>query len=1256
MKSLKTILFVLGILFSGGVVLILTPGIWQNKIETVLNEKFLSEKGWHISIGTLKGHFFTTVIMEDILLWHIDGSNVLSNKIRSKINIIPLITGKLSLELLEINEIEAALKENSIINAGAGKSFELDYPEFPFHIDDFRLNGKIKIVKMDTVYHFDLKFVGNTNYHSRELDIGFDNLIINYEDSLFTVDLNGSSLRIKKSGEIVSHLSGVALTIPFEGDLFYSRTPETQFSGEVLLGEVSLPEEFFKGIPMKPVFSSLSTLIKFESDLTNFHGTAEVFNDLGLNLYGKFSLNKTPEELFVETIELKSDSTMLKLNGVLKNSGRVNGNILLSNLDLNQWLIDQESTNISGEVLIEGLINDGILSKLSLTVEVQESKLYLEDLVSISGTISYHDSLVEFIDPLTLFIGPSSIIINGNINLISESMDLEFDMKEADVFIINNFWSDSLETGTATGQMNVFGSFAEPSLDADLFCKNILYKDAYLEEMEIHSSFDNSKNVANGFAHISFKNGTWKDYHLDNGTVDLKFISGVIELENIQMNKGNDFIQLSGKIEENGNVFLDRLQATYEGHYLALPSPLNFILKDESIIVKPFVLHVDDGVIEGYFHKKKLLDGRFKLSNIESSLISPFIQNNRFKLSGIIFGELGVHESMGKYNFSSDISLKRGSIFGQDFDDLIVSLFVRDEILHIEELTLIHGKNTGLQVMGTFPLKSQNGQPIEIDLNTKFSNLDLEILPQVIPDWFHLGGQINGNLKVGGTTEKTVFDFDMTINNAVFDKIQFGLVKGKGSYDGKNLIFSKFSSVQGQSYLEGTASLPFDYNIGSGHFGQTILDNPLFLNVGGHTKDLSFITQYLAGVDSIIGDFNIKLGLNGTWQDIVRDGWIYIKDAKVFTNLLKSPIDRVDGYGNLIRNRLNIESLNGVMVKSRGNQQGKNLVLTGGMDMSKFFQPYFDIWITGEDIYFEALRDDIKGLVDLDVSVKGKDNITISGKVPILDVEMYKEFTSSNMAGSFSKEGRVSLNYKINFPIIGDFTLLNNQIDARFGGDINITKLGTYPTDFSGEVFFKEGKFYYSSDIFTITEGYLIFDKKGFNPYFNMTAITTIDDEQIDISFTGPLSNPNLMLTSGSGFSQSDILELLTWGKRFEDQEISYSGIGTRATSLFEGWLDIQLDRKLMQLSGLDRFGILEKVKIEGATSLLGPEGRKDFKIGANVTRTISFNYAFRRSFSLTNPNHAVGVEYKVNKYLSLSGDVDQNGKVHAKYKLRYAY
>ena len=87
MKRLRTILLLFGILSAGGIILLLTPRLWQDKIEIVLNKNFLSSKGWQISIGTIKGHLFSTVIMEDILLWHQDGSNVLSNEVSSKINL-----------------------------------------------------------------------------------------------------------------------------------------------------------------------------------------------------------------------------------------------------------------------------------------------------------------------------------------------------------------------------------------------------------------------------------------------------------------------------------------------------------------------------------------------------------------------------------------------------------------------------------------------------------------------------------------------------------------------------------------------------------------------------------------------------------------------------------------------------------------------------------------------------------------------------------------------------------------------------------------------------------------------------------------------------------------------------------------------------------------------------------------------------------------------------------------------------------------
>ena len=37
------------------------------------------------------------------------------------------------------------------------------------------------------------------------------------------------------------------------------------------------------------------------------------------------------------------------------------------------------------------------------------------------------------------------------------------------------------------------------------------------------------------------------------------------------------------------------------------------------------------------------------------------------------------------------------------FDELIISTFYRDSILHIDEITLIHGDKTGIQVAGVVP-------------------------------------------------------------------------------------------------------------------------------------------------------------------------------------------------------------------------------------------------------------------------------------------------------------------------------------------------------------------------------------------------------------------------------------------------------------------------------------------------------------------------------------------------------------------------
>ena len=152
----------------------------------------------------------------------------------------------------------------------------------------------------------------------------------------------------------------------------------------------------------------------------------------------------------------------------------------------------------------------------------------------------------------------------------------------------------------------------------------------------------------------------------------------------------------------------------------------------------------------------------------------------------------------------------------------------------------------------------------------------------------------------------------------------------------------------------------------------------------------------------------------------------------------------------------------------------------------------------------------------------------------------------------------------------------------------------------------------------------------------------------------GYIDNPTLTFSSESGFSQSDILELLTWRKRFEEQELTSTEIGNQASDLVIAWFGSQLDKNILQLSGLDRLGILENADVRGTSGLITAE--EDFSISAPLTDNMAINYAYRRSFGVRESYHSLGLEVRLNRFLSLIGNVDRSGYMHVKYRLRYTY
>ncbi len=393
----------------------------------------------------------------------------------------------------------------------------------------------------------------------------------------------------------------------------------------------------------------------------------------------------------------------------------------------------------------------------------------------------------------------------------------------------------------------------------------------------------------------------------------------------------------------------------------------------------------------------------------------------------------------------------------------------------------------------------------------------------------------------------------------------------------------------------------------------------------------------------------------------MRSGEISIQDGSIYTLLLKDPVTQISFFGKMRENLLSIESFDGSSVKDEPNNSYKtNLSVSGQVDFKSFFEPKYALNTKGSNVYFETLPYDIEGLGNIDVNIRGKDTISIAGTIEVLEGKVFQEFVFADIGDAESNlEDEILMDYKLNFPIKGEVTFQNSQIDALVTGELSLSQFAEYDIDFGGEVSVVEGSFFYYRDEFKGLKGQVQFDDKGFNPFLDLSAYRMIDDERIDIHLGGLLDDIDLTLISSSGYSESDILELLTWGKRFEDQEFTYNEFGNQAYSLLGSILEGQLEKNLKEMSGVSKLGIVDDIDISGAAGLINPSAQEDFEVTAKrkLSDKTSLNVSYRRSFSLSSPNQSkVGLEYKLNRNFSVVGNMDEEGKFHLKYRYRYAY
>ena len=1265
MKILKSTLSIISIIIITIIFVILTPSFWKNRIQDQLNKQLSQRGDWEVKFHKLNGHLLFNVSIDSLYLSNRNSSNVSISKVDMKLNFFKSLFAYPSLKYLKLTDLTTNLYRSSKSIDSKSDPFELkSILEQKMSIDRLYINGMISIPEIKIINDFVFDFDGKFHIDKNSIDLDVNRLFVSLDSTEFDMLLKDSKISLLPAKIVCDNLNGNIDSLGIRGQFIYSWIDKEEMKIDLFVDKYEIPKTFFERLPLQPKFSALETEVHIQSDLKTFEGNITLSNDLGLNTSGNISLTNFENFISIDEVKLEGENASLSMNGIYQKNGQFNSSIKLKDFDINQWIVDDMPTDLNGQLDLEANIIESRLQEIILTMELIENKLYKDRQISIIGTIDYVNDYLNIEEPLELSIGKSKIIVTGASNFKDEIYNLDFDLDNADVFIINNFWSDSLESGKAT----VSGTFEDPDLNAELVLDDIKYKNFNLESFEFFGNLNKKGDYTIGNCQLRIGNGKWNDESFESGVVDLSYSKEGIEIQSAEFKNNMDFFQLSGFLHSDGNGIFNRLQIATGQRYIINTKPVEFTLGEgvdllqvdlgeNELILKPFEFHVNDGIITGHLSLTDEVDGLLKVSNVGTDIIDFLIPDDLI-INGQVFGEFYVSTVDYSFDYSIDVSIKNGEIASQKFDELIISTFYSDSIVHIEDITLIHGDETGIQISGIVPQYYELDNPKEIDASINMKDIDISVFTQFIPNWFELDGLISGDIHLGGFPNKTKFDFDINIDDAMFEGLHLGSVSAFGLYDSYKLYFNKFSAIRNLDHsISGVAYLPLDLNFSSGNIGQYFFSDSMIVDVSGEFNHLEFLSHYLSDIDSIKGDHDISLTIYGTPNKLYRDGKILIDDATIYTILLDNPIEGIKGSGMLVKNLLTIDNLSGYL-KNNNENETDNLLVSGNFKMNNFFDPYYNLNIIGDNVFFKTLLGDIEGIVNLDLDIYGRDTITIAGQIEALDAIMYQEFEVNDLPSSELDQDELIINYKLNFPISGNFVLRNSQIDAQLGGELSISMFGDQNADYSGELFVREGKFYYYGDIFTIASGYLAFDTKGFNPYLDLSAFTKIQDENITINLVGPLDNPNLGLESSSGFSESDILELLTIRSRFEDQEISSSGIGSQAQSIFVAYLEKELERNFMQISGLGKFGLIEDVSISGTSSLIDPSrSQEDLVIKAQVSKNLSLNYSYKRSFSFSNaPYNQVGVELKVNPYFSLIGNVDELGNMHVKYRLRYSY
>ena len=825
-----------------------------------------------------------------------------------------------------------------------------------------------------------------------------------------------------------------------------------------------------------------------------------------------------------------------------------------------------------------------------------------------------------------------------------------------------------LKTDNIMLTMKLLGHVSNPDIQLNFNLDTLMYAAFTMQNMNV-SLFSNQiiTNPGGGVL-ISFENAYIDSLEIGSVETYIRVDKDLITVDYFDIEHENYAMNLSGSVRDLKDFNINTIRGKYMNQDVYLLSPASFSLKDDGFSLSRFDILYREALLYGSLDVDgDSIWGSINLAGADLNTL-PFLSTMGDGVRGLLNINADIKGYLDDPVINASLLLRRAHAFGLDAERIQASMQYKDNNFHVSQLNANFAPGRTMRLNADLPLnvnfKDKDivqvlaKNPVRAEYQVTQARLS-KLAPFLIEE-FPVSGDVNLQGNIYGTLNDPMMDGDLLVLGPVLDKILADTIAVKIRYQQEYLYFNEGLIAANNGHYRGNAFFFLDmrYNAPGDRFSP---DSTVYAFLQGNDDELIYLTPYIEDIEQFKGDFYTELEITGSFNETKKNGRIDVRNGRMILSMLRNEIENLDGSVIMKNNIADVQikaklpsvsyTLAGVLgLRSQGAAVRYNFNVGGKMDMSKLLEPVFDISLTGDQVSIVTLDENFNLTTGaLDLSVRGKDTLSITGDVTITEGMIEMDFMRPAPVADNINDTRIHTEFTINTMI--DKVFFRNQfIDATLEGEATLLKYANENgVRLGGELNVRQGFFNYWASVFELEEGGIIFDQFENNHQLNFIAFKRIGGgNRIIASISGELNNPEIdFIDENNQMTKAEIIRELTIG----EIENTFSSINPSAsvaqtTTALLALAERPLEQQAQRLVG---FGGLDRLDIRGGEGTY-LDSTMAVVVGGRIGRNFYLTYEGSRSDPLN-----IEIEYRINNRLSIVGSADDES-VSGAIRLRVQY